>query len=228
MTPSILEARQTLVFEGDSMTRRSMSPSADNWPLLRLNNWHRSYAELAEEWIFAHRPDLDIKARHAAIGGSVVPDLLGRYETQVKPHKPAWIIFTIGGNDCARGFTLDQFADGLSRYLEMAQRDAGTRFLYAGGFQPMPGLAAEAVDWVVKAQPFFATARRLVSQAGGLAPDIGAALRAKAEQHFAQSSYHTYYGDGVHLNALGNHVLAGLVLEALGVFSAPRTGSPCG
>ena len=38
----ILQPDQTLVFEGDSLTRRAMTPSADNWPLLRMNNWHRS------------------------------------------------------------------------------------------------------------------------------------------------------------------------------------------
>ena len=219
MNAPVLKPGQSVVFEGDSMTRRSMMPSSDNWPLLRMNNWHRSYAELVEEWIFAHRPDLNIKCRHAAIGGSAVTDLHARYETQVKPQRPGWIIFTIGSNDCARGCSPADFESGLARYIEAAQRDSGARFLYAGDFEPMPGLAEESREHVARAKPYFEIARRLVIGSGGLAPGIGAALRAKAELHFAQSNFHSYYGDGVHLGALGNHVLAGLVLEALGVFT---------
>ena len=134
----ILQPDQTLVFEGDSLTRRAMNHSADNWPLLRMNNWHRSCAELVEEWLFAHRPDLRLKARHAAIGGSNIHDLHARYETQVKPHSPSWIIFTLGTNDCVIG--LDVFEAELSRYLDTARGESGSRFLYVGGFEAMPGL----------------------------------------------------------------------------------------
>ena len=220
----ILQPDQTLVFEGDSLTRRAMNPSADNWPLLRLNNWHRSYAELVEEWLFAHRPDLRLKARHAAIGGSNIHDLHARYETQVKPHSPSWIIFTLGTNDCGI-IGLDVFEAELSRYLDTARRASGSRFLYVGGFEAMPGLGEAEALHLAEARPYYDAARRLVPAFGGLAPDFGPALRAKAELHFSQSPFHSYYGDGLHFNALGNHVLAGLVLEALGVFGAPQSSS---
>jgi len=224
MDETILQPDQILVFEGDSLTRRAMHPSADNWPLLRMNNWHRSYAELVEEWLFAHRPDLRLKARHAAIGGSTIRDLHARYEIQVKPHSPSWIIFTLGTNDC--GTPLDDFEAELARYLDTARRSSGSRFLYVGGFEPMPGLGEAETRHLVEARLYYDTARRLVPAFGGLAPDFGAALRAKAELHFSQSPFHSYYGDGLHLSALGNHVLAGLVLEALGVFGASQYFSP--
>jgi lysophospholipase L1-like esterase len=112
MKMSILKPKQTLVFEGDSLTRRSMAPSADNWPLLRLNNWHHSWADLVEEWIFAHRPDLQIKCRQSAIGGSSIINLEERYEAQVKPHRPAWILLTLGSNDRnARNIPVAEFRE---------------------------------------------------------------------------------------------------------------------
>lgn len=216
--PTLLSPDGVIVFEGDSLTRRDMPPSTDDWPLLRMNNWHRSYAELADEWLFALRPDLRIKCRHSAIGGSSIEELHQRYETQTKPHRPAWIVFTLGTNDGARQIPLATFERELSRYLATAARDAGTRCLYVGGFQPMPGLDSENVANLIRNQPYYESASRLVREAGGLAPEIGQSLLIKAEQHYATSTFHTYYADGLHFNALGNHVIAGLVLEALGVF----------
>lgn len=58
----------------------------------------------------------------------------------------------------------------------------------------------------------------VVRASGDLAPEIAKPFKEKAEQHFAASTYHNFYADGSHLNALGNHVLAGLVLEHLGLF----------
>lgn len=214
-----LSQDQVIVFEGDSLTRRSMGPSADNWPFLRMNNWHHSYAEILEEWLFANLPHLRIKCRHAAIGGSTTEELLARYEKHVKPHRPSWIILTIGTNDYSRGIPLEQFSNSLKSYILQAQKDSGARFLYAGGFEIMPGLPDGDKPRITAAQTYYHTARAIIREHGGLAPEIGRALREKAETHYASSTYHSYYSDGSHLNALGNHALAGLLLQALGAYS---------
>ena len=215
---SLLHPRQLVIFEGDSMTRRNMLPSTDTWPLLRMNNWDHSWADLVEEWIFAQRPDLQIKCRQVAIGGSAIPDLENRYETQVKPHQPAWILFTLGTNDFSRGMSVDEFRARLTRYIETAQRDCGTRFFYAGGFLPMPSLDAANVEKVTQANDHYQAAREVVRASGGIVPEIGPIMKAKAELHYAASTYHSFYSDGTHFNSLGNHVLAGIVLEQLGIF----------
>jgi lysophospholipase L1-like esterase len=201
------------------MTRRNIPPSADIWPLLRLNNWHRSWADLVEEWIFAHRPDLQIKCRQAAVGGSTIADLEARYEVQVKPHRPSWILFTLGTNDYSRGIPLDDFRARLIDYIQTAQRDSGARFFYTGGFLTMPGLPALEVPKITGAQPYFQAVRDVVCASGGIAPEIGEIMKEKAEQHFAASPYHTFYSDGSHFAPLGNHVLAGIVLEHLHIFT---------
>ena len=205
------------------MTRRSMPPSADTWPLLRMNNWDHSWADMVEEWIFAHRPDLQIKCRQAAIGGSTITDLENRYEPQVKPHRPAWILFTLGTNDFSRGIPVGDFRARLTAYIETAQRDCGTRFFYAGGYLPMPTLDAANVERVLNANGHYQAAREVVRASGGLAPEIGPMMKQKAELHYAASTFHSFYSDGTHFNSLGNHVLAGLVLEQLGIFQPTTT-----
>lgn len=196
-----------------------MPPSADTWPLLRMNNWDHSYAEIVEEWLFANLPHLRIKCRHAAIGGSTTEDLHRRYEQQVKPQRPNWIVLTIGSNDYSRKVSLEQFSDSLERYITQAKADSGARFFYAGGFEAMPTMAEADRVRIAGAQPYYQAARALVRKHGGLAPEIGKAMRAKAEQHYEASTYHTFYSDGSHLCALGNHVLAGLVLQGLGAYA---------
>lgn len=216
----MLRVEQVLVFEGDSLTRRAMPPSADTWALLRLNNWDHSYAEIAEEWLFANLPHLRLKIRHCAVGGSGIRDLRGRYESQVKPLRPAWLIFSVGVNDAVRSLPLDEFRAELEAYVATALADQGTRCLYVGGFRVMPKLPRSEVDRLMTAQSYFEAARAIVRAHGGLAPDLGSALQRKAELHFEASPFHSHYSDGLHLSALGNAVLAGLVLQVLGAYAA--------
>lgn len=218
LSAPLLKAGQVIIFEGDSLTRRSTPPSADIWPLLRMNNWHHSYAEIVEDWLFSNLPALNLKARHCAIGGSTIDDLLVRYETHVKPNHPDWIIFTLGTND-SRRMPLEAFREKLTAYVQTAQRDANTRFFFCGGFLPMPGLSSDEAARNADIQPFYNAAREVILASGGLAPLIGHAFLAKAQALHAQCpEFHSVYGDGIHLNALGNNVLAGLVLQALGAY----------
>lgn len=219
MSGNLLQPGQVLLFEGDSLSRRAMGASVNNWPLLRMNNWHRSWADLLEEWIFAHRPELEIRCHHVAIGGSTIADLEARYKTQVSPCLPSWIFLTLGTNDFIRGIGVDDFRSRLTTYIRTAQSEHGTRFFYLGGFLPMPGLPESETEVVEKLQGHFQAAREAVLASGGIAPDLGPLMKEKADRHFASSHFHSYYGDGLHFNALGNHVLAGLVMEELGLFA---------
>ena len=212
----LLAPQSTLVFEGDSMTRRSTGPSLDTWAFLRMNNWHHSYSEIVEEWLLANLPELRIKVRHAAVGGSTMEGMLARYEAQVKPCRPSCVVFSIGGNDCSCEVPLDKFEAQLRAYIAQAVADSGTRFLYAGGFPAMPGLGAIETEKIARSQPYFEIARRVVRESDGITDDMGAAMKEKADVLYELSSHHTFYSDGAHLNALGNHVLAGLALRQLG------------
>lgn len=216
-----------LVFEGDSMTRRAVAPMASNWPLLRMNQWNHSWADIVSEWLFAMLPELNLKTLNGAIGGSTVDQVTERYATNVAPRKPAWIFLTLGTNDARVQMPLAGFREKLAAYIGRAAEDAGTRCFFVGGFPPLPGLADDQLERLRRAQDYFSAAREVVAASGGLAPDLGPSLRAKAESHYAASVMHAYYADGVHYNALGNTVLAGLVLERLGaVFASSLTHIP--
>jgi len=216
MAESLLKPNQMLVFEGDSLTRRQVPPCADTWPLSRINGWDHSYSEIVDEWLFVNLPAMRLKVRHAAIGGSTCESMTERYQTCVKPLKPDWIIITMGSNDATRGVKITTFVQTLTRYIETARQDSGARFLYAGGFLPMPGVTEEGRAKLERCQPYYKAAKQAVRSAGGIVPPMGDAMLRQAEALYATSPYHTFYADGNHLNGLGNRVLASLVVQALG------------
>lgn len=207
----------TIVFEGDSQSSRQRGPAGDTWAYLRMCNWHRTYNELVEEWLFANLPELHLTCRHAARSGSAIMNLEERYETCVKPLNPDLMVFTIGNNDTHR-IELNAFTDRLSAYLDRLQDDAGTKLLYVGGYEACP-LADEGVGpRCDRARPYNDAAGRVVTERGGVYLNIGPSLRRKAEKLYEQSACHSVYAEGRHLNALGSHIVAGQVLRAMGAF----------
>ena len=214
----LLRARQTIVFEGDSLTSRR-TPTGDTWPFLRLANWHHDYPDLVGEWLFCNLPHLNVKVRSAAVGGSSIDDLHDRYDRAVAPLNPDLLVLTIGNNDPHRG-PLDHFERRFDAYLDRLPCPV----LYVGNFEPCPGADDTVVERGAASKPYNAAAAERVVSRGGHFLDVGPKLRAKAEALYAQSSYHKIYAEGRHFNAVGSSVLAGLVLAALGAFEAYAAG----
>ena len=66
----------------------------------------------------------------------------------------------------------------------------------------------------------------MVEAFGGLAVDLGAVLKSKAASLAKLWAGHTIYHDGTHFNMVGNEIVAGVVLRALGLMTTP--GDPDG
>lgn len=101
-SPLRFAPKQTIVFEGDSLTSRMMGPNREGWPLLYMNNWDKTWADEVARFLFAWRPDLGLKCHQCAIGGSSCRELTERFDRFVLPYKPDWVLMTMGGNDAAR------------------------------------------------------------------------------------------------------------------------------
>ncbi|NLF38354.1 hypothetical protein GX586_02845 [bacterium] len=211
----LLKPGQTIMFDGDSLTSRRMPPCLDTWPFLRLANWHISYAELVQEWLFCNKPDLRLTFRNAAVGGSSCRNLLDRLDSMVMPCKPDWVVFSIAGNDAAQNIPAAEFREKLLKYCTQLKKAHGTRFLFLGGFDKPFGSIKKSI---AKRRQNYAIARDIMKQVGGIYFDIGIPMKKKADLLLKQSPYHTIISDA-HFNLLGNHIIAGLVLEALGVIS---------
>ena len=139
----LISQGQTILFEGDSLTSRNSPPAHDTWPFLRLMNWDRTYADVIQEWLFANRPELDLKFRNSAVGGSSAGQILGRFDAIVPAVRPNWTIMTTAHNDAARKIPLEQFRNELSACASKARETCGARLFITGGFKPCPGLPAD-------------------------------------------------------------------------------------
>lgn len=217
-TPStcLLAQDQCIVFDGDSLTSRRAKPSLDTWPYLRLMNWDRTYADRMDEWLFCNRPDLGITCHNAAIGGSTASDCLQRYEDSVKPHKPAWVVMTIGTNDRSRKVPVGDFEAVLANYCERLARDSGGRLVVVGGFKPFPFTPDQEAAYQDSLN-YTQAIRRALDAHNGLFVDAGTPLFEKAQHLVKRWEGHTVYSDGGHFNEIGSEIIATEVLQALGV-----------
>ena len=203
----MLERGQKIVFEGDSLTSRRTPPSLDTWPFLRLMGWDRTWADDFSEMLFSFRPDLRLEFHNSAVGGSTIDDVLNRFEKSLAPHKPAWVFMTIGNNDPARKIPLKSFSEKISRFTGQVSKVSGGRVAFLGGTFKTKNDARK---------PFHDELRRLAPRHGGLYIDIGSALRSRTEELKKAHKLHTIHSDDGHLNRVGNLIVAGTVLRALG------------
>jgi lysophospholipase L1-like esterase len=213
----LIQPNQTILFEGDSLTSRNMPPANDTWPFLRLMGWHRTYADVMQEWLFAARPELGLKFRNSAVGGSSMGQVLGRFDAVVPVVKPDWVILTTGHNDATRQIPLAQFEQEIATYARRLREATGGRIAIVGGMVACPGAPADVVEYLAKIPPYQVAARAAVESTGGVYIHLAEGLVRKTKALSDQYAGHTVYSDGVHLNELGAQVVAALVLQALGL-----------
>ena len=111
-----LKDGQTLVFFGDSITRRSEIKDAAD-PRVKFSlNYDDSYVDLFLQRLVIHYPKLDLKTYNLGVGGDTVNGLMERF-WELESLKPNWVVLCIGQND-AKTLSPAQFQEQLSYLLE--------------------------------------------------------------------------------------------------------------
>lgn len=106
----------TLVFFGDSITRRSEIKDAAD-PRVKFSlNYDDSYVDLFLQRLVIHYPKLDLKTYNLGVGGDTVNGLMERF-WELESLKPNWVVLCIGQND-AKTLSPAQFQEQLSYLLE--------------------------------------------------------------------------------------------------------------
>lgn len=203
-----LRRGSTICFDGDSNTNRRCPPSLDTWPYLQLMHWHLTWADEVGRLMWCWRPDLRLNFHNAAVGGSILRDLVARASTVVLPHRPTLVLATIGGNDAARRIPLAEFARDARAYVELVA-SVGGRVAWIANF---PGVAGP----LPKVDPYRRVLRAVAAESGGWYVDVGRPFARAIRELEAQWADHTVFADGDHFNAVGNAIIAGEVLRFLG------------
>lgn len=211
----------TMLFEGDSLTRFAGKPSIDTWAWMRLTGAHYGYPDKVGDWIFCNRPDLNLTLHTGAIGGSILADVLARFPSITQAFKPAIVVMTIGSNDSARAVPLADFRAQAVEYCQRLRDLSGGKVLYLGNMQAAHGASPDTAKRREAARPYYQAMAEVAEAHGGLAVDVGTVLVHKAATLAKLWEGHTIYHDGGHFNQVGNEIVAGVVLRALGLMVTP-------
>lgn len=205
----LLHPNDRILFEGDSLTEGL----TNNYG--RLMGWDKTWAHRVDEWLFAHRADLNLECKNLAVGGSSAKTLLARTDADVA-FKPTVVLLTIGTNDAIMNVPVETFRAQFDEWCrKMKEADCRT-IIHVGGFSPCPNVDAETRGILERCVPYWTAAKEVVQSHGGLQIDVGPYMQPRAEALDQKWKDHTVYSSGVHYNALGNELIAGAVLTRLG------------
>ena len=215
-----LKKEQTIIFDGDSATNRRKGDGLTDWPYLRMMKWNRNWADIFAELMFCWKPELNLKMKNVAVGGSKSYEILERFDEFVKPHNPDWVFVTIGGNDIAVKLSLKESQDNFRKYITKVQDDCDGNVIYLSRFKPAP----HCPEWKVKMEPErverYAALEETVEECGAFIIDVGTGLLEKSMELVKQWEGHTTYCDAdSHYNHIGNTIIAGEVMKGLGLLN---------
>ena len=212
----LLGKNSTLVCLGDSITEA-----------------RDGYVKVVENLIHAGYPERNVKVVNSGIGGHKAPDMLARLQRDVIAHRPNVVTIHVGINDVWHGFRdwepardypegdgpngvpIDVYEATVGRMVDTLRESGDAEIILV-----TPTVLGEDVDNpdnkanAVLAHYVAAMQRIAASRSTHLAPahdDFVQAIRAgrSADPQFQLTT------DGVHMNAVGNHVMALTVLAAL-------------
>lgn len=210
----------TILFEGDSLTGFRLKPGLDTWAWQRLTNAAEGYPERVGNWIFCQRPDLKLTVRLGAVGGSTMADVLARWPI-TEELKPGIVVMTIGTNDATRQIPPATLRDQVATYCQRLRALCGGRVLYLGNLHATTDNSPATTQRRIAAAGHYAAVAEAVSSEGGAVADLGSVLARRSAALKALWDGHTIYHDGTHFNAVGNEIVAGVVLQALGLMTIP-------
>jgi lysophospholipase L1-like esterase len=212
--PPSLRTGDRVLFEGDSLTEGLRNNCG------RMMGWDESWAHRVDEWLFAHRPELNLEIRNLAVGGSSAKTLLARVDAAAA-FKPTVAMLTIGTNDCIMSVPVETFRAQLGEWCRRMKDAACRTIIHVGGFPPCPNVDAETHAIIERCAAYWVAAKEVVESHGGFQIDVAPYLLPRVEALNRRWPHHTVYSHGVHYNALGNELIAGAVLTALGFWPAP-------
>jgi lysophospholipase L1-like esterase len=203
-----------VLFEGDSLTDGLKNNCG------RLMGWDKTWAHRVDEWLFVHRPALNLECRNFAVGGSSAKTMLDRVGAAVA-FKPSVAMLTIGTNDTIMHVPVETFRGQFTEWCDRLTKAGCRRIVLIGGFAPCPNVDKETRGVLERCMPYWRAGREVVEAHGGVYLDVGASMLPRAQALDKRWPDHTVYSSGVHYNALGNELIAGAVLTQLGFWKEP-------
>lgn len=205
--PPALKKGERIVFLGDSITQAGVSP--------------QGYVTLIKNALVEKHKDLGIEVIGAGISGNKVPDLQKRLTKDVLARKPTLVVIYIGINDVwhgetdpAKGTPKDKFESGLKEVIGRV-KGAGARVLLC-----TPTVIGEKKSGTNKLDgrldEYAEVGRKLAKDTEVQLCDLRKAFQDYLAKNNADDKERgVLTTDRVHLNDMGNKLVASTILSAI-------------
>lgn len=199
----LIKSGDSVGFLGDSITQQgAQTPSG--------------YVNLVASGLAAN--GITISVIPAGIGGNKSNDMLGRVDGQVISKKPTWMTLSCGVNDVwhskgGRGVSLEDYKKNIREIVDKAEKgDVKVLILTSTMINedPKNELNQMALD-------YNAFLRELAKEKNLPLADLSVDMIKEQGDLIASGSKKRLTGDGVHMNHLGNMMMARGVLQAFGL-----------
>jgi len=192
---------ETVAFLGDSITEQGVeSPSG--------------YVRLVGSGLAAN--GIQIKIIAAGIGGDKSNQMGARLEKDVLGKKPDWMTLSCGVNDVwkgAKGVSLEDYQTNIISILDRCQK-AGVKVMILTATQISPRLDSPANIQLASYNDFL---RKTAKDRGLPLADVSNKMASEQGARKAAGQTTPLTVDGVHMNHIGNQMMAAEVLQAFGL-----------
>jgi acyl-CoA thioesterase I len=203
-----LKANDKIVFIGDSITDKGRKKDP-----LKLGS---GYVRVIHDYVTAVHPELSVKIINEGVSGNRVIDLAKRWQIDILDHKPQWISISIGINDVWRQLDSPDAEQVYPERYEQVYRSLLEQAQALPDCRPIlmqPTLIKEYTDSTGNRllQPYV----NIVNQ---LAREFDAVLIPTHEAFIGYLQAGTGQDlttDGVHMNTLGDMLMASTWLKAM-------------
>lgn len=212
--PKSLEGVHRIVCLGDSITQFGDGPGGYVW--------------LFRHYLNALYPSQNIEVINAGISGNKSTDMIGRFQRDVLDKKPDLVTISVGVNDVWHGFydnhplgdgprgvPLDVYTKNVDDMVARAQA-AGAKVVIVSATVIYEDLGNRLNE---KAKPYNAALKEIAKKRHATFVDFQKPFRSLIETYRKTTGArdNLLTGDGVHMNAPGNRVMAYTLLQALGI-----------
>ena len=200
-TPTPVVSGQKIAFLGDSITAAGARPGG--------------YCRLVLDGL--GREGISVTGIFAGISGHKSNQMLARLDKDVLSKKPDWMTLSCGVNDVwhgARGVKLDAYRTNITAIVDQAQA-AGVKVMLLTSTMIKENQSESLNQQLL---PYNAFLKELAAAKGCLIADLNGDMQAALKTFPPDAPKGKQLTrDGVHMNALGNYMMARGVLQAFGI-----------
>lgn len=207
----IIKKNSTIVFFGDSLTRRSWMKDTAQIAKRYTLDYCESYVDILLKKLLVRYPELELEAYNRGVGGDTVADLLNRVQEDVLNLKPDWVVLFIGQNDAQKGYSLEEYKSNLIKLLELF-KSRNIKVIQLST-TPCPDPGKEPADKLL--DRYDDSIAELSFQYGTIYVDVKKQFKHIEEHNMGDTPSVHVFNEGCHFSELGNILVAEMVLDAM-------------